>query len=68
MVSQGHLGPDLLPVALSWHLQVLPHVLHVREPGLCRADAAAHAQLAPTFQILPLVSTRMARAALGSPV
>lgn len=38
--------------------QVFPHVLHVREPGLCPADAAAHAQLAPTLQVLPLVSVR----------
>ena len=38
--------------------QVFPHVLHVREPGLCPADTAAHAQLAPALQVLPLVSVR----------
>ena len=36
--------------------QVFPHVLHVREPGLCRADLAAYPQLAPAIQVLPLVS------------
>lgn len=36
--------------------QVLSHVLHVREPGLRPADPAAHAQLAPALQVLPLVS------------
>lgn len=35
--------------------QVLPHVLHVCEPGVRGADPTAHPQLAPTLQILPLV-------------
>lgn len=42
-------------VLLGFPLQVLPHVLHVRESGLCCSDPAAHTQLAPTFQVLPLV-------------
>lgn len=42
------------------HSQVFPDVLHVREPGLRRADLAADAQLAPTVQVLPLVSAELA--------
>lgn len=43
-------------------LQVLPHVLHVCQPGLCRADAAADAQLAAPIPLLPLVSSGWCRA------
>lgn len=50
-----HVGPDRLPCPLLVP-QVFPHVLHVREPGVCGADASAHAQLASALQILPLVS------------
>ena len=45
--------------------QVFPHVLHVREPGLCPADTAAHAQLAPALQVLPLVSVWSCPCLLG---
>lgn len=37
-------------------LQVLPHVLHVCQPGVCSANAAADAQLAAPLPLLPLVS------------
>lgn len=37
-------------------LQVLPHVLHVCQPGVCGANAAADAQLAAPLPLLPLVS------------
>lgn len=37
-------------------LQVLPHVLHVCQPGMCGANPAADAQLAAPLPLLPLVS------------
>lgn len=37
-------------------LQVLPHVLHVCQPGVCGANTAADAQLAAPVPLLPLVS------------
>jgi len=46
-------APGSAPHAL---LQVLPHVLHVRQPGVRGADAAADTQLAATLPLLPLVS------------
>lgn len=46
---------DGLWVWLCFCPQVFPHVLSVREPGLCSADAAQDAQLETTLQILPLV-------------
>ena len=37
--------------------QVLPDVLPLCQPGLCRSDAAPHAQLETTLQVLPLVGS-----------
>lgn len=48
-------GPGSAPLMLLLGPQVLPHVLHVCEPGVRCADPTAHPQLAPTLQILPLV-------------
>lgn len=39
----------------SFAFQVLPHVLHVCELGLCGADAAEDTELEATLSILPLV-------------
>lgn len=47
--------PGSAPLMLLLGPQVLPHVLHVCEPGVRCADPPAHPQLAPTLQILPLV-------------
>lgn len=63
--SIGHPGArrcgDLSPSqcahsAPSCLLQVLPHVLHVCQPGVCGANAAADAKLAAPLPLLPLVS------------
>lgn len=44
-----------LPLPPSLLLQVLPHVLHVCEPGLCPADSSQDAKLETSLSILPLV-------------
>lgn len=49
-------------------VQVFPYVLHVCQPGMCGADAAANTQLAAPLPLLPLVSwAGMGRDWVGCP-
>lgn len=55
--SLNRTGQELRAVSVV--LQVFSHVLPVCEPGVCRPDAAAHAQLEASLPILPLVRPRL---------
>lgn len=54
---------------LGLFAQVFLDVLHVREPGLCSADASENTKLEATLQILPLVgATSISRVVKLAPI